>query len=169
MILDRRGRIFVASIIAGAIVVFVAMYIGANRQAELLESDINIIFADVKLKNVDNVNNALTLNVIFEVSNDSNVVLTVGEISYELSGDNQFLCKGAASFRDIPLVGRPQIFSQSKSAPIETECVVVKSDTNSLIWDTIINDIDNIRWHVNGNGEIESSYAVIPKQFDQWL
>lgn len=166
MILYRRGKIFVAAIIVGTIIVFTSMYIGANQQAAVLEEDIDMDLKGVKFKAFDEENNVIILEVTFEVSNNSGTVMTVGNISYDLFADDEFVCKGFVSYRDIPLIGRPQIFSFGTSGPIRTECEMTSD--NSL-WDDVMNgDMDKV-WRTKGKAEIESSISVITKEFDVWI
>ncbi len=170
MILDRRGRIFVVAIIAGSIIVFTAMYIGASRQAEILEKDVGIDLVSISVKSIDTINSKAILEVTFKLNNNSGTVMSVGEVSYDLSANDKFICKGTASYRDIPLVGRPQIFSYSESGPIRTECEVMKSDEIIDIWNSIVNNnIENITWRAKGIAEVESSISVIEKRFDIWI
>ncbi len=167
MILYRRGKIFVAAIIVGAIIVFTSMYIGANQQAVVLEKDIDIDLKSVEFKRFDEENNIIVLEVTFEVSNNSDTVMTVGNMNYDLLADDSFVCKGFVSYRDIPLVGRPQVFSFGSSGPIRTECEM--TNENEEVWNDIMNgDMDKV-WRTKGVAEIESSISVITKEFDVWI
>lgn len=167
MILERRGKIFVAAIIVGAVIAFTSMYIGANQQADILEEDIDIELLSVKLKSLDEDNGVMILDVTFEVSNNSGTVMTVGSIDYDLLADDSTICHGSKSYRDIPLVGRPQVFSHGTSGPIRTECKVKQSE-NTEIWNTIRNG-DNMLWRTKGTAEIETSISVITREFDVWI
>jgi hypothetical protein len=166
MILYRRGKIFVAAIIVGAIIVFTSMYIGANQQAVVLEEDIDIDLKSVEFKRFDEENDIIVLEVTFEVSNNSGTVMTVGNMNYDLFADDNFVCKGFVSYRDIPLVGRPQIFSFGSSGPIRTECEVT---SDNIIWNDIMNGNTDKVWRTKGVTEIESSISVITKEFDVWI
>jgi hypothetical protein len=170
MILYRRGKIFVAAIIVGAIIVFTAMYIGANQQAAILEEDVGIDLKDVRFKSFDAENNIIILEVTFEFSNNSDTVMTVGEVVYDLLADDNFVCKGGKSYRDIPLIGRPQIFAFGVSGPVRTECEVTKNNVSEDIWNAILNNnMDDYTWRTQGRTEVETSISVIIKEFDLWI
>ncbi len=167
MILTRRGRILVVSAIAGAAIAFVLMYILAAQQASVLESDIGIDITDIDRKAYNPETDTITLQVTFQISNNSNTVMSLGEITYSLFGNDINICKGAISYRDIPLVGRPQIFSYGISGPIRTDCEIKQTSENIEVWNAILNDnINNIRFNAKGNAEIETSVSVIPKSFN---
>ncbi len=167
MILTRRGKIFVASAIAGTIIAFTLMYIVATQQATVLESDIAIDITDIDVTSYNPETDTLTLQVTFQISNNSDVVMSLGIISYDLFGNDINICKSGTSYRDVPLVGRPQIFSHGISGPIRTNCDIKRSAQNTEIFDTLLNNnLNSIRFNTKGTTEIETSISVITKSFD---
>lgn len=169
MRLERRGKIFIIAIIVGVITTFTLMYISAITQANILEKQLDVELVSVEPKSIDYNNDTASLEVTFKVINNSPQVIAVRDLNYELTTDGNFLCKGGADYGDIPLGGRPQVFSNAESGPIRTECKFKKND-NLDMWNRVVNNqLNNITWRTKGSMELESSYSVIPKDFDLWL
>ncbi len=167
MLLTGKGKMLVLLSAIAVVIIFTTMYIGANTQAGILEEDVNVNLKWVKFKTFDEENNAIILEVTFELDNDSDAVLTLRNINYELYANDVLLGQGSASYEDIPLVGRPQVFKFATSGPIRTDFMLTKTPETADMWDRIMNgNIDGITWRTKGVAEIESSISTIVKEFD---
>ncbi|HYT02558.1 MAG TPA: hypothetical protein VEL70_06575, partial [Candidatus Acidoferrum sp.] len=77
--------------------------------------------------------------------------------------------QGSLSYADVPVNGRPQLFSNTVTT-IQSQFQVVNS-SNSQIFKVVQNPatLKHIKWKVEGVGELESGFSSSSKQFSAVL
>ena len=97
-----------------------------NVGLELVEIELT----NVKLKEINTVNNQAKFDVTFLVKNPSDKTLTVSQIDYQLYGDGKLLGKGIYSTADIALPGRALFYS---GAEIPLKNIFVLSQNSMMM------------------------------------
>lgn len=134
-----------------------------NPQLEQVE----IRLDSVKIIDVNKIENTAKLEVTFSVKNPSEKTFTVPVISYQLFADGTLLGSGQYSTEDISMPGRA-IFYSGVEIPLKNTFVLVKSNVDSGIYDSVTNgDITN--FSAEGSITTETSWSVIEKEFQTSL
>jgi len=134
-----------------------------NPQLEQVE----IRLDSVKIIDVNRIENTAKLEVTFSVKNPSEKTFTVPVISYQLFANGVLLGSGQYSTEDISMPGRA-IFYSGVEIPLKNTFVLVRSDVDSGIYDSVTNgDITN--FSAEGSITTETSWSVIEKEFQTSL
>ncbi|MCV0372897.1 MAG: hypothetical protein K5793_05010 [Nitrosarchaeum sp.] len=134
-----------------------------NPQLEQVE----IRLDSVKIIDVNKIENTAKLEVTFSVKNPSEKTFTVPVISYQLFANGTLLGSGQYSTEDISMPGRA-IFYSGVEIPLKNTFVLVKSNVDSGIYDSVTNgDITN--FSAEGSITTETSWSVIEKEFQTSL
>jgi LEA14-like dessication related protein len=128
---------------------------------------ININLQTVKILSVDKISNRANLEVDYFLSNPTTVTATISTIDYELYANGTDLGEGHYSVEDIPMAGRPALFSGSNTTVTDT-FQLVKSSNNAYMYDSIIKG-ESVKYESKGTVTIESTLTLITKDFDQFL
>ena len=110
----------------------------------------------------------LTLQITFTVVNSNDVTLTTSKIDYELFADGKPVGTDILSYEDVPVNGRPALFSGS-SVPLRDSFVLKYSDEEAELYNSILTNSTQIDWKVTGNAIIESGTVSVPKEFSDEL
>jgi hypothetical protein len=110
----------------------------------------------------------LTLEITFTVVNNNDVVLTTSKIDYELFADGKPVGTDVLSYEDVPVNGRPALFSGS-SVPLRDSFVLKYSDEQAEMYNSILTNSTQLDWKVTGNAIIESGTVSVPKEFSDEL
>lgn len=110
----------------------------------------------------------LTLQITFTVVNANDITLTTSKIEYELFADGAPIGTDILSYEDVPVNGRPALFSGS-SVPLRDSFVLKYSDEESEIFNTILTNSTQLDWRVTGSAIIESGTVFVPKEFSDEL
>ncbi|MDH5696969.1 MAG: hypothetical protein OEY54_00380 [Nitrosopumilus sp.] len=130
-----------------------------NVGLELVEIELT----NVKLKEINTVNNQAKFDVTFLVKNPSDKTLTVSQIDYQLYGDGKLLGKGIYSTADIALPGRALFYSGAE-IPLKNIFVLSKSETNSELYEDAINE-RFVSFFVEGKITTQTSWSETDKDF----
>jgi hypothetical protein len=110
----------------------------------------------------------LTLEITFTVVNNNDVTLTTSKIDYELFADGKPVGTDVLSYEDVPVNGRPALFSGS-SVPLRDSFVLKYSDEEAEMYHNILTNSTQLNWQVTGNAIIESGTVSVPKGFSDEL
>ena len=148
----------------GVLMLFFYLY-ADTFQPTLQQISINL--QTVKVLNIDKINNRANLEVDYFLTNPTTVTATISTIDYQLYGNGVNLGEGHYSVEDVPMAGRPALFSNSNTTVTDT-FQLVKSSSNSDVYDSIIKG-DSIKFEAKGQVTIESTLTLITKDFDEFL
>ena len=129
---------------------------------ELEKSELDLLAVDVV--EIDSIDNRITLNIIFGITNYGEKTVTVPEISFELFANGRSLGSSSYSTSDIPLTGRVLLTSGLK-VPLESKMTINLTDDIKDIYESISSG-DSVEYSVNGQYTIETAWQVIDVQFD---
>ncbi|WP_179362660.1 hypothetical protein [Nitrosopumilus oxyclinae] len=124
---------------------------------------IEIELTNVKLLDVNTVNNQAKFEVTFLVTNPSDKTLTVSQIDFQLYGNGELLGSGLYSTADIALPGRA-LFVSGAEIPLKNIFVISKSDVNSEIYEDVINE-KITSFSAEGNIITQTSWSETEKKF----
>jgi len=120
---------------------------------------VSIALAKVELVNVTG-SSLINLNVFFSVHNPTEKTLTTSGIDYQLFADGTLLGQGSLSYADVPVNGRPQLFSNT-TIILQSQFPIVNSHSNSQIFKVIQNPatLKQIKWKAEGVVDLESGVS----------
>jgi hypothetical protein len=130
--------------------------------AELEQSEMELL--SVELVEIDSIDNRITLNLVFGVTNHGERTVTVPEISYQLFVNEKSLGSSSYSVSDIPLNGRALMLS-GMQVPLQSEITINLRDDIKDIYEDISNG-ENLSYRVIGQYTIETAWQVMDIQFD---
>ena len=130
--------------------------------AELEQSEMELLSVD--LVEIDSIDNRITLNLVFGVTNHGERTVTVPEISYQLFVNERSLGSSSYSVSDIPLNGRALMLS-GMQVPLQSEITINLRDDIKDIYEDISNG-ENLNYRVIGQYTIETAWQVMYIQFD---
>ncbi len=168
MFLSRRRIVLIAAIAAVAIaIVFLPLILTITLPTNL--NTVSIALAKVEVVNVTG-SSLINLNVFFSVHNPTDTTLTTSGIDYQLFADGTLLGQGSLSYADVPVNGRPQLFSNT-TITIQSQFPVVNSHSNSQIFKVIQNPatLKQIKWKAEGVVDLDSGVSSSSKQFSTVL
>jgi LEA14-like dessication related protein len=168
MFLSRRRIVLIAAIAGVAIaIVFLPLILTITLPTNL--NTVSIALAKVEVVNVTG-SSLINLNVFFSVHNPTDTTLTTSGIDYQLFANGTLLGQGSLSYADIPVNGRPQLFSNT-TITIQSQFPVVNSHSNSQIFKLIQNPatLKQIKWKAEGVVDLDSGVSSSSKQFSTVL
>lgn len=163
MFIGPRRAILIGAIVAVALTIIFVPLIFTINQPDFSK-------VDVRLSNVTIVNaeeKRIELKPVFMVTNPTDETITTGKIDYELLANGVSVGTKTISYEDVPLNGRPAIFS-GNSVPISdaaSPLVLELSDKNSDIFAKIHDNPGTIKWSATGSAEIDSTLVQYDKAF----
>ncbi len=111
----------------------------------------------------------LSLRISLNISNTSDFTLTTSRIDYELFADGDPVGSHTLSYEDIPVNGRPALFSNEPAITLSDTFPLQYSDGNAEMFNKILNGSEDIRWSVTGTASIESGTSFQEKTFSSEL
>ena len=168
MFLSRRRIVLIAAIAAVAIaIVFLPLILTITLPTNL--NTVSKALAKVEVVNVTG-SSLINLNVFFSVHNPTDTTLTTSGIDYQLFANGTLLGQGSLSYADVPVNGRPQLFSNT-TITIQSQFPVVNSHSNSEIFKLIQNPatLKQIKWKAEGVVDLDSGVSSSSKQFSTVL
>ncbi|MEM3159736.1 MAG: hypothetical protein QXJ74_03030 [Nitrososphaera sp.] len=160
MIVGSRRIILIGVIVAVVIVIVLYPLIVSVPPSELQKTEIRLY--EVKALNNIEQSGMKDLQVVFTLTNPTNMTLTISRIDYELFADGVPLGEFRLSYEDIPVNGRPPLFPNSPvnlSSNIQPDY----SDRQRIL-DKIAADA-TIKWKVEGTAQIETALTQATKEF----
>ena len=162
-----RGKIIIIAIFVAIVAGLVGMIQFTNLETTTLGEKIEVSLADVSVKEFNQEENRMTIEVDFVVFNKSKQTLTISKIDYDLYANEKFLGTGLYSLENAPLVGRAPLFSGSNTT-LPANFDLKYSDNIKDVWNLLSTNTENdsIAWRVKGVAEIESAFSIIPVPFE---
>ena len=129
---------------------------------ELEQSELELL--SVNVKEIDSVDNRMTLNLVFGITNHGDRTVTVPEISWELFADGKSLGSSSYSISDIPLTGRA-LLTSGLEVPIQSEMTINLTDDIEDVYNALAAG-ENLDYRVVGQYTVETAWQVIDMQFE---
>ena len=129
---------------------------------ELEQSEIELL--SVNVKEIDSIDNRMTLNLVFGITNHGERTVTVPEISFELFADGTSLGASSYSVSDIPMTGRA-LMTTGLEVPLVGEITINQTDEIKDVYEAIAAG-ESFDYRVVGQYTIETAWQVIDIQFD---
>ena len=133
--------------------------------AELEQSEMELLSVD--LVEIDSIDNRITLNLVFGVTNYGERTVTVPEISFELFANGKSLGSSSYDVLDIPLNGRALMMS-GMQVPLVGEITINLTDDIKDIYEAMAAG-ESLDYRVVGQYTIETAWQVIDTKFDSSL
>ena len=129
---------------------------------ELEKSELELLSVDVV--EIDSIDNRITLNIIFGITNHGERTVTVPQIGFELFANGKSLGSSSYDVSDIPLNGRALMMS-GMQVPLVGEMTVNLTDDIKDVYEAIATG-ESLDYSVTGQYRIETAWQVIDVQFD---
>ena len=129
---------------------------------ELERSELELL--SVNVKEIDSIDNRMTLNLVFGITNHGDRTVTVPEISWELFADGKSLGSSSYSISDIPLTGRA-LLTSGLEVPIQSEMTINLTDDIEDVYNALAAG-ENLDYRVVGQYTVETAWQVIDMQFE---
>src|SRR5215831_3860013 len=165
--LSRRRIILIGVIAAVAITIILLPLILTVTLPSNLNS-VGITLSKVEVINTTG-SNMVNLNLFFNIHNPTGTTLTTSGIDYDLFANGTRLGPGSLSYADVPVNGRPQLFSNTTTTLQSS--FQFNSHPNSHIFKSMQNPatLKRMKWNVNGVLSLESGFSSASKQFNATL
>ena len=129
---------------------------------ELEKSEIELLSVDVV--EIDSIDNRITLNIIFGITNHGERTVTVPQIGFELFANGKSLGSSSYDVSDIPLNGRALMMS-GMQVPLVGEITINLTDDIKDVYEAIAAG-ESLDYRVAGQYTIETAWQVIDIEFD---
>ena len=160
MNLQSRATVFAA--IAGLLALMGVIVLYASLDNPELEK-VTIELQDVKVIDVNTIDNTAKLQITFLVGNPSEKTFTVPVISYDLVANGEPIGSGVYSTEDVAMPGRAAFYA-GVEIPLKNIFKLTKDTVSDEIYDAIINDED-VDYTVSGMITVETSWSIVEKEF----
>ena len=150
-----------------AILALLAMLGGGVYYASLDNDDLEsatIELTSVEILDVNSIENSATLEVIFTITNPSDLTFTVPVITYELYANGNVMGAGAYSTEDIAMPGRAAFYPGTE-IPLESWFSLKLTDENQQQYYAIVSG-ENIDYDAVGILTVESAWSIVEPPFD---
>lgn len=166
MIIGPRRVVLIGAIAA---VVLTIIFYPLLVQTPFELEDVHINLSRVTLASGSEGDQKLDLRVSFNITNTSGYTLTTSKIEYELFADGAPAGSDTLSYEDIPVNGRPALFSNSPPITLTDPFVLQYSDARAELFNKILNNSEDIKWSITGLANIESGTSFQEKHFSSEL
>ncbi len=110
----------------------------------------------------------LDLRVALQLTNTNEFTLTTSEITYDLFADGVPVGSDTISYEDVPVTGRPALFS-NQPVTISDTMTLQYTDEMANLFSRILNNSTDIEWRITGSATIESGTTLQEKTFSSNL
>lgn len=131
-----------------------------NPELEKMEIDL----FDVQVIDVNNIENRVTLEVMFLVKNPSEKTFTIPSISYDLYADGVLIGAGQYSTEDIAMPGRAAFYPGAE-IPLKNMFFLTLTEQNTQQYNAIVNG-EELDYSAKGIVTVESAWSLIEKEFE---
>jgi LEA14-like dessication related protein len=160
--LGLQSSVTVFAAIAGLLAMMGGFVLYASLDNPELEK-VTIELQDVKLLDVNSIENSAKLQVTFLVGNPSEKTFTVPIITYDLYANGESLGSGVYSTEDVSMPGRAAFYG-GVEIPLKNTFLLTKDTVSDEIYDAIVNG-DDIDYTASGMITVETSWSLIEKEF----
>ena len=158
--LQSRATVFAA--IAGLLAMMGGFVYYASLDNPELEK-VTIELLDVRVIDVNTIEDSAKLEVSFLVGNPSEKTFTVPVISYDLYANGELLGGGVYSTEDVSMPGRAAFYA-GVEIPLKNTFALTKSTVSDEIYNSIINGED-VDYTATGMITVETSWSLVEKEF----
>ena len=135
----------------------------------IVKTDIDLSKIDIRLDKVEVVpsnqtDQTVTVKPTFTITNTNDITLTTESIDYQLYANGKSVGSGTISYADVPVIGRPEMFSNT-TVKIPGSFDVQLSSDNADIFKQIRSNSTQVTWSATGTASIESGTTIAPKDF----
>ncbi|HKZ61299.1 MAG TPA: hypothetical protein VJZ68_02620 [Nitrososphaera sp.] len=162
MIIGPRRVVLIGAIAA---VVLTIIFYPLLVQTPFELEDVHINLSRVTLASGSEGDQKLDLRVSFNITNTSGYTLTTSKIEYELFADDASVGSDTLSYEDIPVNGRPALFSNSPPITLTDTFLLQYSDARAGLFNKILYNSEDIKWSITGLANIESGTSFQEKHF----
>jgi hypothetical protein len=162
LIIGLRRLVLIAAIAA---VVLVIIFYPLIVYTPIDLGKVSIDLANVRLATGSVEDQKLSLSVTFALKNTNNFTLTTSRIDYELFADGNSLGTDNLSYEDVPVNGRPPLFSGRPVQLSDDSFDIAYSDSTADVFNEILSNSSQIDWAVTGSAVIESGTSFVTKEF----
>jgi hypothetical protein len=131
-------------------------------------NDVSIQLSNVALTSGSEGEQRLDLRVSFNMTNTSDYALTTSKVEYELFADGEPVGSDTISYENIPINGRPALFSNQPITLSDTFRLDY-SDDRAEIFNKVLTGTEEISWSVTGIAIIESGTTFQERPFSDEL
>ena len=131
-----------------------------NPQLEQIEIEL----ADVKLLDVNSIENRAKLETTFLVKNPSEKTFTVAIIAYELFANGKSIGTGQYSTTDIAMPGRAAFYPGSE-IPLKNIFQLILTETNAPEYRSIVEG-ESLQYTAKGIVTVETAWSLVEKDFE---
>ena len=160
-------RVALIGAIAAVVLTIVLYPILVSTPFEL--EDISIRLSRVVLASGSEGEQKIDLRISFNITNSSEFTLTTSKIEYELFADGATIGSDTISYEDVPVNGRPALFSNAPPITITDTFTLEYSDDKAMLFDKILSSSADVAWSVKGTASIESGTTFKEKTFSSEL
>lgn len=166
MIIGPRRLALIGAIAAVVLtIVFYPLLVATPFDLE----DITVQLSRVVLASGSVEEQQLNVRISFNISNTSDFTLTTSRVDYELFADGDPVGSQTLSYEDVPVNGRPALFSNEPPITLSDTFTLQYSDGNAEMFNKILNGSEDIMWSVTGTASIESGTSFQEKTFSSEL
>ncbi len=162
--LGRRGKLVVIGAAITLVMIFIAGWLRTLGETEDVLKNVRIEIDDVNVKSIDWDNNKMTVTIGFRVFNNTDRIVTLSKIEYNVMLDNADVGRDIKTYTDVPLVGRAPVYSKG-STVLPQDFTFTYSDEIKDAWNRLIRG-EAAEWRVKGSADIETAFSIIPLEFD---
>lgn len=165
MIIGPRRLALIGAIAAVALtIIFYPLLV----QTPFDPNDVAIQLNRVTLASGGEEEQRLNLRLSLNLTNMSEYTLTTSKIEYELFADGASVGSDTISYEDVPVNGRPALFSNQPITLSDT-FTLEYSDDRAELFNKVLNSSEDIRWSITGTANIESGTTFQERQFSSEL
>ncbi len=162
--LGRRGKLVVIGAAITLVMIFIAGWLRTLGETDEVLKNVRIEIDDVNVKSIDWDNNKMTVTIGFRIFNNTDKIVTLSKIEYNVMLDNVNVGRDIKTYTDVPLVGRAPVYSKG-STVLPQDFTFTYSDEIKDAWNRLIRG-EAAEWRVKGSADIETAFSIIPLEFD---
>ncbi len=162
--LGRRGKLVVIGAAITLVMIFIAGWLRTLGETDEVIKNVRIEIDDVSVKSIDWDNNKMTVTIGFRVFNNTDKIVTLSKIEYNVILDDVNVGRDIKTYTDVPLVGRAPVYSKG-STVLPQDFTFTYSDEIKDAWNRLIRG-EAAEWRVKGSADIETAFSIIPLEFD---
>ena len=111
----------------------------------------------------------VTVRPTFAITNNNDMTLTTSNIDFQLFANGQSIGSSSVSYEDVPIVGRPQIFTNT-TVQVPGSLDYQISSSNGALFKMIRDNSSSINWSTKGAVTVETGTTLFdPKDFSDQL
>jgi LEA14-like dessication related protein len=165
LIIGPRRLVLIGAIAAVALaIIFYPLIVQTPFDTE----KVAVQLTGVELSSGSESEQRLDLRVALQITNTNEFTLTTSRIAYDLFADGAPVGSDTISYEDVPVTGRPALFS-NQPVTISDTLTLQYTDEIASLFSRILNNSTDINWRISGSATIESGTTLQEKRFSSEL